>query len=72
MGVPVVTRNTAGVQDLLKQFPEIIKSYSTIDEGVARVRELSGLKTNAQFDVFLNFFQDEQNTSLRRLVSHWL
>lgn len=70
-GVPVVTRKTAGVQDLLHMFPSIIKSYSTVDEAVSYVRQLALTRELSQFENFYDYVKDEQDLSLQRLVSHW-
>ncbi len=70
-GVPVVTRKTAGVQDLLHKFPGIIKSYSTVDEAVFYVRELALTQELSQFEHFYNYIKDKQDLSLQRLVSNW-
>ena len=71
VGVPVVTRSTVGVQDLLELFPGIIKSYQTVDDAVSHIRELSISADQSQFDRFNEWIFKSQELNLRELVSHW-
>lgn len=70
-GVPVVTRSTVGVQDLLELFPGIIKSYQSVDDAVDRIRELSISADQSQFEQFNEWLFRIQESDLRELVSHW-
>lgn len=70
-GVPVVTRNTVGVRELLERFPKIIRSYETIEEALNLIKELSVNPDRTQFHEFRVWIEQEQKLSLQRLVSNW-
>ena len=70
-GVPVVTRNTVGVRELLDLFPGIIKSYESVAEAVSLIRDISVNADQKQFQLFATWFLIEQDSNLNELASFW-
>ena len=69
--VPVVTKNTLGVRVLVNKFPEIVKSYETVDEAVSIIENLNSGVDDKHFEEYKKWFNQQQEEYLKALVSRW-
>lgn len=71
-GVPVVSRSTAGIQDLLMEFPDLIKTFVDIEEAVNEVENfITNRPDHARFHQFREWFYKRQGSQIRSMVNLW-
>lgn len=71
-GVPVVAKESAGVKQLTTNFPNLIKTYTTVDEACRQISSfISKQPTSEEFLSFRNWFISTQETSLNELAKLW-